>query len=181
MSPEPFRRLSRQAGPALLRGLLRSLAPFALLGLLAGCAPDPDRARDTGCAHDGFVVDAGFPGGNIGACGTGAGGFVLRLLPEDEPINPSPWYSFRIRGAGVAAVTLDYGDAQHRYPPKVSVDGKRWELLGEDRVQVDEDRRQVRLQLQVDGTLHISAQEVMSSAWYEAWIAQLFDLVNLKE
>ncbi|HZH54915.1 MAG TPA: M14 family metallopeptidase [Sphingobacteriaceae bacterium] len=48
--------------------------------------------------------------------------FVIRITPENKPINPSPWYAFQIWTTHATArpvhLVLDYGDSKHRYWPK---------------------------------------------------------------
>lgn len=57
--------------------------------------------------------------------------------PENEPINPSPWYAFKIWSDKAREVTLvfDYGDFAHRYFPKTSSDGHHWMAI--DSAQID--------------------------------------------
>ena len=87
--------------------------------------------------------------------------------------NPSPWYAFRIEPerASNVAVTLDYGTWRHRYEPKVSTDGRHWERLPGDRVNVSPDQRQATLRIDVGNEpLYVAAQELLVLADYERWI-----------
>lgn len=125
------------------------------------------------CVLGAVTLDADFPGGNMGQCEASRKRLVLKLKPEDWPINPSPWYSFRLTGVGKLEVELDYGRARHRYRPKVSEDGQTWRLLDAGSVRSMRDGRRVRMKLQVDGEIFVSAQELMTSAWYDTWLSGL--------
>ena len=91
--------------------------PWCMVVLVAsmatGCASrqEPPAAAEppvpmTHCASGGVSLDAHFQGGQLGQCSSdGDRRFSLVLHPEDAPpINPSPWYAFRITGAEGAPV-----------------------------------------------------------------------------
>ncbi len=68
---------------------------------------------------------------------TDDGQFVISILPENEPINMSPWYAFRVwsKKKKEIFVRLVYPDfAVHRYDPKVSGDGKTWTPIERERI-----------------------------------------------
>jgi hypothetical protein len=46
--------------------------------------------------------------------------FAVKITPENYPINPSPWYAFRIWSDSIRKIKLilDYEKANHRYWPK---------------------------------------------------------------
>ena len=55
---------------------------------------------------------------------------VVTILPENKPINDSPWYSFWIwsKEKKTVWIKLQYTDGfLHRYNPKLSSDGIKWE------------------------------------------------------
>ena len=54
--------------------------------------------------------------------------FVLLISAENYPVNPSPWYAFKLVGPANKSLhlVLTYKDARHRYFPKISADGKTW-------------------------------------------------------
>ena len=78
------------------------------------------------CSTDLAMISADYPTANMGECKViDEASFMLYLLPEDVPINPSPWYGFKVtRFPGYEErslkVALFYDDFEHRYPPKVS-------------------------------------------------------------
>eukprot|EP00487_Bulimina_marginata_P002836 TRINITY_DN16505_c0_g1_i1.p1 TRINITY_DN16505_c0_g1~~TRINITY_DN16505_c0_g1_i1.p1 ORF type:complete len:191 (+),score=55.14 TRINITY_DN16505_c0_g1_i1:82-654(+) len=56
--------------------------------------------------------------------------YFITLVPENTPINSSPWYAFKIQAKKATEITITMkvrGD-KHRYPPKISHDGKSWKL-----------------------------------------------------
>lgn len=160
-----------------LAGILGTTALF-----LAACATAPTSSPVPHCSGAGLHVDARFEGGNLHRCEIGAdGGVRIALVPENEPINPSPWYAFRISSGGHNDVTgqattvnvrIDHGSYRARYWPKVSRDGKRWEPLPAERVTMD--GSSLAFQLPLTATpLWISGQELLASDWYADWLRDL--------
>ena len=152
-----------------------SLQLFVFSCLLASCvAPhDAHHAVDT-CQVGNITLRGDFAGGALGLCSVLRGGqVILKLQPEDEPINPSPWYSFVAEGRGQVSVVIDYGDAAHRYQPKVSVDGERWHAMEDTNFSVAADGKSMRLELNVEDELYVSAQENMHAQTYDEWLAPL--------
>ena len=123
----------------------------------------------------------GYPTANIGECHVvGPNEVVLRIKPEIQgEINPSPWYGFHVRlypetdkDASPLKVTLEYEVHAHRYWPKVRRFGGLWQRLPEDQVRLDGDRAVLVLE-DVGSGLYISAQEILDSRRYDAWIDKL--------
>ena len=101
----------------------------------------------------------------------------VRIEPEDEPINPSPWYGFHARAtapdAGTLSISLNYGPYEHRYVPKASVDGKVWRALPvRDVTALDDGGAVIRVQ-PGQGGLYVSAQENIGNGHYETWLKAL--------
>jgi predicted deacylase len=102
--------------------------------------------------------------------------FELSLVPENEPINPSPWYAFKVHAKSPSTVTivLNYTKGKHRYWPKVSDDFVSWQRLSEQQVELSEDAKQVRLQLDVkQGDTWIAAQPLINNSAYQLWLEQM--------
>lgn len=100
----------------------------------------------------------------------------LTIRPENTPINDSPWYGFRVdpKQAGTLRVTLKYKDGTHRYDPKVSYDGRMWNLVPESRVIVEDDESEVDIRLKMDTRpFFVSAQEIFSKSAHDAWAKKL--------
>ena len=135
-------------------------------------------AQQSDCATGLFTLRADYPGARLGPCRmTGLGEVEVRIEPEDEPINPSPWYGFHVRAtepnAGTLDISLQYGAYEHRYAPKASADGEVWRALPASDVTVlDEGGVIIRVR-PGQGGLYVSAQENMGNAVYEAWLSQL--------
>ena len=135
-------------------------------------------AGSSDCATGLFALRADYPGARLGPCRmTGPRKVEIRIEPEDEPINPSPWYGFHIRAiepdAGTLSISLDYGAYEHRYAPKVSADGEVWQALPASDVTVlDEGGASIRVQPGQDG-MYVSAQENIGNEDYEAWLKAL--------
>ena len=54
--------------------------------------------------------------------------FTLTILPENSPINSSPWFAFKVWSPNSTNLyfNLKYPTTVHRYSPKQSTDGLIW-------------------------------------------------------
>ena len=111
---------------------------------------------------------------------------IAWITPENAPINPSPWYAFKIwsEEAREIYIKLTYQDAKHRYYPKLSRDGLQWTAL--DSADYEEFNKgdadfgtgslpeyvRFRLELGPD-TLWVAGQELQSSEHVFAWMDSL--------
>lgn len=130
--------------------------------VLAGGSSDPD-AAGLRCRTPQVEVRLDFEGAG-GRCRVLADDRIeIRIAPEHAPpINPSPWYAFRYRltGSAPASVTLRYAHGRHRYPPKVSRDGRTWRVVP---VPAQEGGAPGRLEFRLPpGGRFIAAQELVS-------------------
>ncbi|MBT8315971.1 MAG: succinylglutamate desuccinylase/aspartoacylase family protein [Maribacter sp.] len=99
--------------------------------------------------------------------------YSASITPENAPINPSPWYAFKIwaKEARTLNVRLDYGDFRHRYNPKISSDGERWIALDSTLVQLGIDSTSATLKLDIDkDTLWVAAQEIQDTRRVKEWV-----------
>ena len=57
--------------------------------------------------------------------------FTATIEAENYPINPSPWYAFKVSAdtTRTISVHLTYLNAKHRYFPKISTDGLTWKAV----------------------------------------------------
>ncbi len=97
--------------------------------------------------------------------------FAVKITPENYPINPSPWYAFRIWSDTTRKINLllDYEKANHRYWPKVSKDGNLWERLDIAHIYPFDNQNMVlELWLSPD-TLWVAGQEVINSQKIKNW------------
>ena len=99
--------------------------------------------------------------------------YSASITPENAPINPSPWYAFKIwaKEARTLHVRLDYGDFWHRYDPKISSDGEHWIALDSTLVQLGNDSTSATLKLDIDkDTLWVAAQEIQDTRRVKEWV-----------
>lgn len=108
--------------------------------------------------------------------------FTIDLLPENEPINPSPWYAFKVWAATKRPlyITLRYPTTKHRYPPRLSHDGVHWQEVTPVRVGEQEKQASFAVQAGID-TLLIAAQELITSAASYRWMDSIATLPCIKQ
>lgn len=100
----------------------------------------------------------------------------ITIEPENAPINPSPWYAFRIvsKQAQQLTIKLDYGDAYHRYFPKLSVDGENWVSIDSSYFRLGEDTTSAYLNLNLPAdTFWVAGQELWPSNKVIEWVDAL--------
>lgn len=150
-----------------MRPALRAFSFCAGLAVVA-CATGP--AQDGDCP---VAVSTDFPAGSQRAEITAHCERVhVRLLPEAEPINPSPWYAVSIAAERTTELdlVLDYGGYRHRYRPWINRADTGWELVTADRVSLAGDGEQARIRMNVRaGETVIAAQPIVDAGAYEAW------------
>jgi len=111
--------------------------------------------------------------------------YTAIIAAENYPINPSPWYSFKLTSKKPSTIwiNLTYLNAKHRYFPKISRDGKTWQVVDStDCILVKDPEAKNRtfqenalsesafVRIKVDEkTTWISAQELMTSAIVNNW------------
>jgi murein tripeptide amidase MpaA len=130
-----------------------------------------------------------FQGGRLnGITQTGEDTFTLIINPENEPINPSPWYAFKIWSATSRDIKLyyTYQNAKSRYFPKLSTDGQSWSSLDSaDYTEFEKgtadfgagslpENIEITLSISPD-TLWVAAQELQTTHQVYAWMDQLAD------
>lgn len=160
----------------MMKSIIASLATV----LTAAAITLPSVAEDIPqrvCTYEHVTVRSDFSAGRVNGCeALDDGAIRLSIAPEDEPpINPSPWFSFRVEPKGNEPVTVDlvYEFGKHRYWPKVSRDGRNWFYLAAEAVK-PLNERVVRLSLGVQAApLYVSAQEIFTHARHKAWTEML--------
>ena len=130
---------------------------------------------------DGAVTaEADYPGARLASFRVGgtdsASGlplYVAEIPAENEPINPSPWYSFRLTAprSTEAVIRLEYPPtARHRYQPKTaSTLSGPWTYVPGDRVDTSGHLADVTLTVPATG-IYLSAQEVIATDSISRWI-----------
>ncbi len=135
--------------------------------------------------EDGVFFSNRFDGARLNKIEKDADGrYVISILPENEPINMSPWYAFKVwshRKKNIR-VRLVYPEfARHRYDPQISYNSRKWKLVEKERI-TDEEKgtglsgpasrpKSVTMRLSVGkDPIWISAQELQSSRTVFSWI-----------
>lgn len=111
--------------------------------------------------------------------------FSILITPENEPINPSPWYSFIVSSKRKRTIYINFiypPRIAHRYYPKLSSDALSWspidsaDYFEKKRIQSRSDSTSVdvsiRLSLKPD-TLWVSAQELQTFKHVFNWIKEM--------
>jgi predicted deacylase len=115
--------------------------------------------------------------------------FTAIIAAENYPINPSPWYAFKVTAAQPRTfwVHLTYQNAKHRYFPKISRDGKTWQAVDSaDCILVKDTAKKARsfqenalsesafVRIHADNRpLWIAAQELITEKEIEAWLGEM--------
>ncbi|MGI9544846.1 MAG: M14 family metallopeptidase [Cyclobacteriaceae bacterium] len=163
---------------------MRRLILFGLIALL-GCSDNENAIEITPAAkpdekkvfHLGQVyADIDFSGARLNEMiKIDDSTYEAFIHPENEPINNSPWYGFRLWSEKKMKISLgiNYKDGYtHRYIPKLSHDGISWEPLEEAHYEIDKSTIRLRLTLPPE-KLWISAQENLNYDRIDQWLDSL--------
>lgn len=101
----------------------------------------------------------------------------IQILPENEPINPSPWYAFKIWSESPQTFWLKFTYSEngfHRYFPKISENGYAYSNVDSSNFvlpQVDQGRpKEAYLKVTSSpDTVWIAAQDLVGTADAESW------------
>jgi len=100
--------------------------------------------------------------------------YQVIISPENTPINPSPWYAFKIWSDVPDSIYLElkYQHAKHRYNPKTSKDYRTW--LPVSKFSYNQDSTAIRFKLAVSPEKQwVAAQKIISSVDTRKWIDSL--------
>lgn len=168
----------------------RHAATGLLFVLLAACAATnrPQDAAEPFCRVGDLTFHTDFEGAALHACSGPGNEPLLTVAPEYLPINPSPWYAWRVtRGPaapgepGQVTITQRYLYGWHRYHPWTSTDGEHWARLPEEREALLDDGS-ARFTLDVpSGGLLVAAQPPLTNAATEDWATALARDNGLRE
>jgi hypothetical protein len=100
--------------------------------------------------------------------------YEISIEAENEPINPSPWYAFRVQAerSQEVVVRLQYPEnVRHRYFPKMSQDRKDWMPVDSSDVVVHPDKTgaDITFSLAAGETIFLAGQEVINSIDVADW------------
>ena len=147
-------------------------------------AAHPALGQDTPkCENDYAILDAAFEGARMSVCEANRKSFTIRIDPENKPINPSPWYAFRVtpKQAGDLKIVMRYSDAKHRYWPKRSDDVQNWRVIEPSRVRERRRGKKVVLRVaMVTEPFIVAGQELLLTGGYEAWSLNASEKASLE-
>ena len=102
--------------------------------------------------------------------------YQVTILPENEPINNSPYYAFRVwsKESKKINLQLNYPTTTHRYWPKISEDGKNWKPIDSVNFELFNKDSIAQLKLTVnENKLWIAAQEIHTSTDAKNWATEI--------
>lgn len=164
------------------------LVPLLALGLLSGCAtgvsrdagPAPAVAvelqerREWAFPEDGVRFDNRLDGARLNAVTRVAPHhYTVEILPETTPVNPSPWYGFRVAADRAATLRIDfhYPGYRHRYHPWLGGGDGRWREASAAEFTPADDSGPARLQVRTGPQpLLVFAHPPTLPEDIEAWI-----------
>ncbi len=97
--------------------------------------------------------------------------YHIGILPENEPVNPSPWFGFKVQSEQNAQIKikLTFNGNNPRYLPKLSTNGTQWQ-----NIPFDTKGKEMWISLNTGKEpIWISAQEAIDNQEYDNWLASL--------
>lgn len=107
--------------------------------------------------------------------------FNIEIAPENEPINPSPWYAFKVWSAPRKNlyINLNYKGTSHRYNPKYRYRNQPWIDIAD--LKISQNKKQASFKISANSdTLLIAAQELLSASDNYHWEDSLVRLPQVK-
>jgi cytosolic carboxypeptidase protein 6 len=166
-------------------GMLRLLSLWLAIALqiasAKGTAATPEIDRPMlSCDFGDVMIDVSFSSARLNSCKqTEKGVFSVSTAPENVPINPSPWYAFKVYSENLQDITLylHYPLYTHRYLPKISTDGRTWQAIEQDDMELLFDGKAIKLRLSVGpDALWVAAQEIIDNKLYDSYTSELAEL-----
>lgn len=132
---------------------------------------------------DGVTVSNEFDGARMNEFSQiDASTFQILIRPENEPINISPWYAFKISSdrPRTINIVLEYGTYKHRYWPKLSRDLEHWTPI--DSMDTDFSGPEPKFTIEVNQQpLYFCGQELTNSSVVWDWFDQVIEKNNLNK
>ena len=96
------------------------------------------------------------------------------ITPENTPINPSPWYAFKVWSEYPDTINLQlkYKHSKHRYDPKISSDRKHWKTISGYTYNVDSTAISFKLAVNKEAQW-LAAQPIINSTDTKKWLDSL--------
>ena len=137
------------------------------------------------CKNEAAEIRADHIAAKVDQCDvSSASSFTLTIRPEAKTdpqgvaINNSAWYGFRVdpKTTSDIRIRLKYENGDHRYNPKMSYDGVKWEVIPSRNV-TKQSADKVDIRMRTDGRpFFISAQEIFSAQGHDNWTAEMAKL-----
>ena len=102
--------------------------------------------------------------------------FIISILPENQPINPSPFYAFEVWSRTPKKIVLEFNYPEgykHRYFPKILSDGN-WLISDSTSFQELNNKRILKLSLD-NKPIIVSGQELNNSEIVYSWVNEVID------
>lgn len=132
------------------------------------------------CRSAAAVISKDYPTANFETCNvTSESQFELTLVPEDEPINPSPWFGFSVthlkaKDPQPITVNLIYSVAPHRYIPKYSYDKQNWRVIPDSQVNlINENNISITIPQGESPVTYVSAQAILDEESNNQWLTEM--------
>lgn len=163
-----------------LRTVLLAIFVATALGASGMAQVASQAVRTWTFAEDGVAFRNDFSGARLNECERlGPREYRVTTSPENAPINPSPWYAFKIEAQQAGTVTLWFHVTEKGsiVRPRLSRDGKTWEAVSREAFtpppkppegQLPADAKAV-LQLEA-GTTWCATQEIIGLEELGAWM-----------
>ncbi|MBQ4852100.1 M14 family metallopeptidase [Pseudoalteromonas sp. MMG012] len=128
------------------------------------------------CQFSQVKFDHNFPMGRLDRCEQlSKNTYKLTLIPENEPINNSPWYAFNVSSVSAHTIHIEIHveGGTNRYLPKMKVDvhnaPTQWQPLP-----VRHDNKVMKFDLNItDKPTYIAGQEIITNANYDTWLEKV--------
>lgn len=122
------------------------------------------------CEYPSVSFKADFSGGHLSRCKQlGERHYELVFLPENRPVNSSPWYAFEVaaRSPQTLKLILTFDGDAPRYLPKISRDKQHWHQIA-----FQADSLGFHIELKTDNKpLWIAGQEILDNDYYDKWLS----------
>jgi len=153
-----------------MKNLLLTCSLLLSGALLASCtSTQMERSDNAQACSSGVVrITADFSAARMDECKRVAENeYSITLIPENTPINSSPWYAFKIQAdqATDIKITMRVRGDEHRYPPKISRNGGAWQL---QKHKIKGERLIMKIVASPEPIL-IAAQEIINNQYYVDW------------
>ena len=137
------------------------------------------------CEFETVSFNSNFEAGKLNSCQQlSKNHYLLTTDAENRPINPSPWYAFKVEPkqgftTQKITITVQAEQAKARYLPKMSTDSKTWYNLP-----FTIKDNQLTFELSLSTALYIAGQEIINNSQYLSWMTDIanassFTKINL--